>query len=223
MQPPTMTPPTAQSQPAAATLLKRSDAPLWRLHIGDDWAAFAEQLCQHHCFEVYPVLVAPSLQPEAQAHLEAASRDMQLRRGWFKATPEQAMALLLQALPLADQPDGPDPISAYVMPATASQPPPSLSLGTAPPVGAGEKPTIAEDEHPAADALMEELVCQSDGGGEETSILQFCEPCASRDAARSCEIRAFLRDKVGKAKAKEILSRPTLPLPRIEKGRKTRY
>ena len=70
---------------------------------------------------------------------------MQLRRGWFKATPEQAMALLLQALPLADQP-----------------------------------------------------------------------------AARSCEIRAFLHDKVGKAKAMQMLSKAKVTVAQDRNGKKNK-
>ena len=226
MQPATMLPPTVQAEPVAAALLKRSDAPFWRLHFGDDWATFAEQLCEHHCFDVCPVLVIPSLRPGAQAHLEAAIRGMQLRRGWFRATPEQVMALLLQALSVADQLDVPESAPACVMLATAAQPPPSASAGMEPPVyshsGAGEKPTIDEDEQPASDALMEDLTSESDGSAEKESILQFCEPCASRDAARSCEIRAFLQDKVGKAKAKEMLSKAKITVAQDREGKKNK-
>ena len=212
-----------QPQPVAAALLKRSDAPLWRLHFGDDWATFAGQLCLHHCFDVCPVLVAPSLQPAAQARLEIAIQDMQLWRGWFKATPGQAMALLVQALPLADEPLVSDPVR--MMSATTEQATRTVSAEavSAQCPTAGDGPANARDEHSASDASMEDSAFNSDATAEcleEEPIFQFCEPCVSRDASRSCEIRAVLKDKFGKATAKAILSRVTTTVAKDRQGKK---
>ena len=225
MQPPTESavPPT-MSQPVAAALLKRSDAPLWRLYIADDWATFAGQLCQHHCFDVCPVLVAPSLQPGAQVRLEAAIQGMQLWRGWFKATPEQAMALLQQALPLTDEHVVSDPVR--VMSATTEQATRTVSAEavSARCLTAGDHvPVNAEDEHSASDASMEDSASNSDAAAEcleEEPIFQFCEPCVSRDATRSCEIRALLKDKFGKVAAKAILSKVTTTVAQDRQGKK---
>ena len=224
MQPSTESavPPT-MSQPVAAALLKRSDAPLWRLYVADDWATFAEQLCQHHCFDVCPVLVAPSLQAGAQVRLEAAIQSMQLWRGWFKATPEQAMALLQHALPLADEPVVSDPVR--MMSATTEQATRTVSAEavSAQCPTAGDGPANARDEHSASDASMEDSASNSDAAAEcleEEPIFQFCEPCVSRDATRSCEIRALLKDKFGKFAAKAILSKVTTTVAQDRQGKK---
>ena len=80
-------------------LLELSYAPLWRLHVGEYWGSFAEQLGEHHCFDVRPLLVAPSLLPGARERLDTAvqAHGLHCRNGWFEARPEQAAAVLFPA------------------------------------------------------------------------------------------------------------------------------
>ena len=208
-----------------AALLKRSDAPLWRLYFGEDWGPFAEQLGEHHCFEVFPVLVAPSLLPGAQERLEPAvrARGLQLRKGWFEATPEQAMAVLWQALPCASQPTSEpvvveSPLLEPVAVASPVQPPTTIEATPFPSLLAVDEPP--DSEHTAAD-YMEDGASMSDGGVEE-SILEFCEPCTTREATRACEIRAFLEGRVGKARAREMLSKAKFTVAQDRTGRKNK-
>ena len=57
---------------AMATLVKRSDAPLYRVFIGDDWKLFAWSLSHEQCFEVNVVLHNPFATPDAQDKVAAA-------------------------------------------------------------------------------------------------------------------------------------------------------
>ena len=57
-----------------ATLVKRSDAPLYRVFVGDDWKLFAYNLSQEQCFEVNAVLHAPLAESGAQEKVTAAIR-----------------------------------------------------------------------------------------------------------------------------------------------------
>ena len=167
-----------------ATLLKRSDAPLWRLHLGDDWADVAARLCQDHCFDVHPVLVAPRVSPDAAAVLEAAIQALGTyqRNGWFTGEPEQAVSVLLQALP--DTP--PEP-------AVMASPEPAMMAAVAP-----EDTTDASETQPPEP--------MESGSEIEDPLLEFCEPCGTREASKAADVRATLEYKLGKAKARALLS-----------------
>ena len=206
-------------------LLKRSDAPLWRIHVGEDWGSFAEQLGEHHCFDVHPLLVAPSLLPGAQERLETAvkTQGLYIRTGWFEAKPEQAAAVLLQALPCDSQPATFWPVAVASPPltpvadATPVLPSTSVAASPFPSLLAMDKPPGSE--HPVATEM--DGATMSDGSAEE-SILEFCEPCATREATRACEIRAFLEGRVGKTKAREMLRKAKTTVAQDHTGRKNK-
>ena len=209
-----------------AALLKRSDAPLWRLHVGEDWGSFAEQLGEHHCFDVRPLLVAPSLLPGARERLEAAvqAHGLHVRNGWFEARPEQAAAVLLQALPCEGQLATPGPVAVDSPPLT----PVTVASPVQPPTSVKSSPFpafLAMDEQPdteqPADDYMEDRAPMSDGSVEE-SILEFCVPCATREATRACDIRAFLEGQVGKARARVMLSKAKITVAQDRTGKKNK-
>ena len=164
-------------------LLKRSDAALWRFHFGDDWATFAAQLGQHHCFNVDAVLVAPSVLPGAAAIVESAVQALGTHQGngWFVASPEQAVSVLLHALP--------SPIAQ-----------PLLRQG-------------AGDEEPAVQIASMET---------DEPLLEICEPCTTREASKAIDIRAALDQRVGKEKARELLSKVQYTVAQDQDGHKNK-
>ena len=177
-----------------ATLLKRSDAPLWRLHLGEDWADVAALLCQDHCFDVHPVLVAPRVSPEAAAVLEAAIQALGTyqRNGWFVGEPEQAVSVLLQALPVTPPPA----VMASPEPAVMASPEPATMAPAAAPEDTSE---ASASETPPPEPM--------DSGSEvEDPLLEFCEPCGTREASKAADVRATLEYRLGKARARALLS-----------------
>jgi hypothetical protein len=75
-----------------ATLLKRSDAALYRIYVGTDPAAFVAQLTSEHCFDVHMILHAPvTVQTEVT---------------WFRASMEQAIAAFVNILPARTEYEG---------------------------------------------------------------------------------------------------------------------
>ena len=85
-----------------ATLLKRSDASLYRVFLGLDCATFVQRLTQEHCFEIHAVLHAPSITTNAHEQLDAAIHGLGTHRGnaWFEASLEQAVKVFLTVLPM---------------------------------------------------------------------------------------------------------------------------
>ena len=82
-------------------LLKRSDAPYYKVHLGNDFEAIAETLAVHHAFEVVPILILPRTSPDAVGIVEEAIQThcLPLRNTWFAtASPEIAAGILLTAL-----------------------------------------------------------------------------------------------------------------------------
>ena len=183
-----MQPADLATMPAA--LLKRSDAPLWRLYLGDDWADVAARLCQDHCFDVHPVLVAPHVSPDAAAVFEDAIQALGTyqRNGWFVAEPEQAVSVLLQALPVSSP--GPA-FMASPEPAVMASPAPATMAPAAP-----EDTSDASETQPPEESSSE----------VEDPLLEFCEPCGTREASKATDVRATLEHRLGKAKARALLS-----------------
>jgi len=75
-----------------ATLLKRSDAALYRIYVGTDPAAFVAQLTSEHCFDVHMILHAPVT--------------VQTDVTWFRASMEQAIAAFVNILPARTEYEG---------------------------------------------------------------------------------------------------------------------
>ena len=80
-----------------ATLLKRSDAPLYRIWVGNEWQLFAENLSHEQCFEVSAVLHAPGALGHDQDMVATAISKNGLtlqKNGWFEASEDLAMNVL---------------------------------------------------------------------------------------------------------------------------------
>ena len=184
-----------------ATLLKRSDAPLWRLYLGEDWVDVAALLGQNHCFEVIPMLVAPRVSPDAVAVFEDAIQALGTyqRNGWFVAEPEQAVSVLLQAWPVSPPEPAPEP--ATMTPASA-------------PADTTDAATNAPETPPPEPMDSDSAV------GDP--LLEFCEPCGTREASKATDVRAALEQRLGKAKARALLSNVKYTVAQDQTGHKNK-
>ena len=84
---------------------------------------------------------------------------------------------------------------------------------------------LAMDEQPDAEQPSEDYVedvAPMSDSCEEECILEFCVPCATREATRACEIRAFLGGRVGKARARAMLSKAKITVAQDHTGRKNK-
>ena len=107
-----------------AVLLKRSDAPYYRVHFGNDFEAIAETLAVHQAFEVVPILILPRASPDAVGFVEESIQThcLPLKNNWFAAaSPEIAAGILLRALRVEEEtPMFPSEVSQATPEATQS-------------------------------------------------------------------------------------------------------
>ena len=83
------------------TLVKRSDAPLYRVFVGEDWKLFAWSLSHEQPFEINVVLHNPFTTPDAQDKVTAAVCCFGIvlkKNNWFEASQDQAMQVLAATL-----------------------------------------------------------------------------------------------------------------------------
>ena len=103
----------AMQQIMHATLLKRSDAPLYCIYIGVGWASFAEELGRDHCFEVQPLLIIPNLDPQMQQRFD--THNLGTIKGWFEeSNHERALStfLGLSTIPINESVMSVDPLES---------------------------------------------------------------------------------------------------------------
>ena len=200
------------SQPAVA-LLKRSDAQLWRVYSGDDWATFAAGIGREHCFDVLPVLVAPAAPDDAMDRLVVAfkAEGLRLHNGWFTATHAQAVRLLVQLIPT-------EPATDCSSDATAG-----ADTYTTVPASDAEMPVCAS---PSDCNHTERPVCDGPNDSyytdNEVVLLAMCEPCTSREASKASDVRACLEGIVDKPTASAMLKRTRQTVAQDMSGRKKR-
>ena len=200
-----------------ATLLKRSDASLYRVFIGADCASFVQALTCEHCFTILAVLHAPSIVSDAREQLDAAIHRLGTHRGnaWFEASLDQAAQVFLSVLPSDTSTPAP-----LVEPVTA----PSVGL---PAHGRAEASETAEAqdtsvEQPAhADQPAE---ASNDGIDMETDdpIWDYVQACSTREATKCVEIRAALEEKVGRVQAQKLLACAKPTVAQDPSGKKNR-
>jgi hypothetical protein len=181
-----------------AYLLKRSDAPLYRVFVGVGCAAFVQRLTQEHCFEILLVLHAPSIIPDAREKLDASIHDIGTHRGnaWFQASLEQALKVFLTVLPTETA----EPLLAELAACSAMYPADDVeTLVHAPPVEDNDMETDPDDP-----------------------IWDHVQTCSTREATRCVEIRAALEEKVGKTQAQKLLARTKPTGAQDSSGKKNR-
>ena len=209
-----------------ATLLKRSDAPLYRVFIGSDCASFVQRLTREHCFKVLAILHAPSIIPDAHEQLDSAIHALGTHRGnsWFEASLDQAAKVFLSVLPTDTS--EPAPLAESVtapcsgLPAHGHVESSARETAEAQDISARrsvEQPVHAE-ESPAEES--------SDGLDMETEpddpIWDYVQACSTREATKCVEIRNALEEKVGKVEARKLLARAKPTVAQDSSGKKNR-
>ena len=174
------------SQPAV--LLKRSDGPFYRVHIGQDYEAVAKLLCAQQTFAANPILTGPSSSLDA-ANL--ASKAIQalckpLKNSWFEApSADIAAIILLQALSSTPEPEADN--------RQEEGPSPNCT-----------EPTQKEVDNEEAEAPSCTKSCHT--GNTDAALWNYVAPCIAKDASRAAEIRRILIQELGKTEGKRILS-----------------
>jgi hypothetical protein len=202
-----------------ATLLKRSDASLYRVFIGADCASFAQRLTHEHCFQVLAILHAPSIIQDAQEQLGSAIHVLGTHRGnsWFEASLDQAVKVFLSVLP-----------SEACEPPMASITPPRASTdGVLQPIACveghdiSEQPSAPQAVHGDEEATNDE---SNDSPDMETDdpIWNYVQACSTREATKCADIRAALEEKVGKSEAQKLLARAKPTVAQDASGKKNR-
>ena len=180
-----------------ATLVKRSDAPLYRVFVGDDWKLFAYHLSQEQCFEVNAVLHAPLTESDAQEKVACAIRCLGIplkKNGWFEASQDQAMQVLAATLSRAAEDEcGAQPSSGVGSPPKSEVPAPKrqrVSKGTLPvPEATGEQ---CQDSAPVPSA---ESAAPAEEIGGSVSAPNSPGSCVIRDDG-TCKMDAVGQENV---------------------------
>ena len=189
-----------------AVLLKRSDAPYYRVHFGNDFEAIAETLAVHQAFEVVPILTLPRASPDAVGFVEESIQThcLPLKNNWFAAaSPEIAAGILLRALRVEEE--------TPMFPSEVSQATPEATQSGATQSGAtqsGATQSGAEEE------TMET---------ETTEVIsKHLAPCATHEADTAADIRKELTQRLGKTMAKQILKSCVSTTAKTSTGNKSR-
>ena len=218
---------------AMATLVKRSDAPLYRIWVGDDWKLFVYNLSHEQCFEVNAVLHAPGATSHAQDMVSAVVSCSGLvlqKNGRFEASQDQAMQVLAATLV-------PEQCCANVPCIDAAAPRKRLAVKCAFPVSDCEQcaaPPVADTPvaEPAenTDAVVDSpqsCVIQTDAtdamsDNDNDPLWQYVVPCAARDAAKAVDLRAALEARCGKETSKSLLANTKASVAQDASGKKNR-
>ncbi len=218
-----------------ATLLKRSDAPLYRIWVGDDWKLFVSNLSHEQCFEVSAVLHAPGALCHAQDMVAAAVSCSGLvlqKNGWFEASQDQAMHVLTATLVrdpcCADAPCNDMPAPRKRRAVKCALPVSDCEQCAAPPVADFATPVAPPAEN--TDVVVDSphsCVNQTDAtdamsDNDIDPLWQYVIPCVAREAAKAVELRAVLEAQCGKEVAKSLLANVKATVAQDSCGKKNR-
>lgn len=208
---------------AMATLLKRSDAPLYRIFLGLDWESFAQQLACEQCFEVHAVLHAPCAASNAEAKVADAIQCLGAnlkRNGWFQAALDQAVSVLVAALPHIEEDDEPCHAAPApkrrrraTLPTSAALAEEGIAHGTDDLTECAS--TDAPQSGASADSMPEE-------GAVADPLWTYVAPCTTREATKSTEVRAALEELCGKDIARSLLANTKATVAQDASGKKNR-
>ena len=222
---------------AMATLVKRSDAPLYRVFVGDDWKWFAWSLSHEQPFEINVVLHNPFTTPDAQDKVTAAVCCFGIvlkKNNWFEASQDQAMQVLAATL-VPEQCCVDASCNALDLPA-----PKKRRAKCAFPVTDCEHcvaPPVADVATPVADLPAENTDASSAPDSPESCVIpdatdamsddndalwQYVVPCVAREAAKAIELRAALEAQCGKEVAKSLLANVKATVAQDSCGKKNR-
>ena len=181
-----------------AVLLKRSDGPFYRVHIGHDYEAVAGVLCAQQAFAVSPILIGPRSSLDAANLVNKAIQTLctPLKNSWFQAPSiEIATIVLLQASRSTLDPEAEDMH--------------------------GEIPNSTESTpDPKVDNKQAEASCNT--RDLDATLWNYVGPCSAKDASKAAEIRTVLIQKLGKTEGKRILNHCVATVARNSYGQKNR-
>ena len=214
-----------------ATLVKRSDAPLYRVFLGDDWRLFTDNLSREQCFEVTAVLHAPLAQPDAQDKVTSAICRFGLlskKNSWFEASQDHAMQVLAATLVREDQCCAPS-CNACDVPASKKR---RGSKGALPveceaaPGAAEPAPESPAEETDASSAPDSPQSCVIDatnvGDVDSDPLWKYVVSCTAREAAKAADLRAALEVQCGKETSKSLLANTRASVAQDASGKKNR-
>ena len=198
-----------------ATLVKRSDAPLYRVFVGDDWKLFAWSLSHEQPFEINVVLHNPFTTPDAQDKVTAAVCCFGIvlkKNNWFEASQDQAMQVL--AATLVPEQCCAESCITLDLPAPKKRRAkcaPFVECECAPPVAeptpvvppAEETDASSAPDSPESCVIPDATDAMSD---DNDPLWQYVVPCVAREAAKAVELRAALEAQCGKEVAKSLLA-----------------
>ena len=184
-------------------LLKRSDGPYYRVHIGQGYEAAAELLSRQQAFIVSPILICPcpSLNAVDSIKKTIQSLCIPLHNNWFQAPSNDiASTVLLQAMTT------PDCTSLEVDVVEAS---PNYTES----IKDLEVDDTQEATHCTESCSTEDL---------DARLWAYVAPCSAKDASKATDIRTNLIQRLGKTDAKRILSHCATTVVKDSHGQKNR-
>ena len=217
---------------AMATLVKRSDAPLYRVFVGDDWKLFAWSLSHEQPFEINVVLHNPFTTPDAQDKVTAAVCCFGIvlkKNNWFEASQDQAMQVLAATLvpeqccvdASCNALDSPAPKKRR---AKCALPAPDCEQ-CAPPVADVATPVTPPAENTdvsGSDSPQSCVVAATEHDVDTDPLWEHVDKCAARDAAKAVDIRNALEARFGKETSKSLLANTKASVAQDASGRKNR-
>jgi hypothetical protein len=194
-----------------AVLLKRSDGPYYRTHMGQDYEAVAELLGSQQAFVVSPILICPCPSLDAVVSMDKAIQTLctALQNNWFQAPSTGiASSILLHAMTATPDTTSPE---ADTQEETISESIKGLEVKDQP-EGATNyiEPCSTEDAEGSSMANVPEM------------LWDHLAPCAAKDASRAADIRTTIIQRLGKTEGKRILSYCTTTVAKDSDGQKKR-
>ena len=173
----------------AAALLMRSDADVFKFHVGSDAEATAATLSIGHYFKVAVALTAPNPANGAAKNrfegLAAEAGATSLGQGWWTGVPLETMA-------------GAFARACFTVGGGQARGDPRI-----PEADGSKTPAAARDQ--AAEPGDEE-VCAHAAEVSSEEIWAHVETCPPGEADKAMVIRATLEERLGKPKAKQLLA-----------------
>ena len=211
-----------------AVLLKRSDGPFYRVHIGQDYEAAAKLLSTQQAFTVCPILIGPSSSLDAANLVSKAIQALckPLKNNWFEAPSANiAATILLQALSSTPEPEADNRQDSSE----------EGLLGPSPNCTEPTQKEVDNEEAEAPNCTGETESCHTGDTDATLSPLSppsplsplsplwnYVAPCIAKDASRAAEIRRILIQELGKTEGKRILSYCMATVAKDSHGQKNR-
>ena len=185
-------------------LLKRSDGPYYRVHIGQGYEAVAELLSRQQAFIVSPILICPCPSLNAVDSIKETIQSLciPLYNNWFQAPSNDiASIVLLRSMT-------PSPDSSSLEDDNKQEES----------INCTESANHMDDEQEEATQCIES--CSTED--LDARLWAYVAPCGAKDASKAADIRTNLIQRLGKTDAKRILSHCVTTVAKDSHGQKNR-